>query len=185
MARLQDRYREEVVPQLREQFGYSNVMQVPRLEKVIVNVGVGDAKEDARFLDAAVEELTIITGQKPRINRAKRSVASFKLRAGQAIACQVSLRGKRMFEFVDRLFNVALPRIRDFQGCPMRGFDGRGNYTIGLREQLIFPEIDLDNVSRVRGMNVSLVTSAKTDEEGAGLLRALGLPLQRTDQPTN
>jgi len=181
MARLLERYRQEIVPQLQEQFGYKNVMEVPRLDKVIVNVGVGEAKEDARFLDAAVEELTIITGQKPRVNRAKTSIAAFKLRAGQSVACQVSLRGLRMYEFVDRVFNVALPRIRDFQGCPMRGFDGRGNYTIGLREQLIFPELDLDKVLRVRGMNVTLVTTAKTDEEGASLLRILGLPLQRTE----
>lgn len=182
MDRLQERYRNEIVPTLMEQFGYRNVMQVPRLEKVVVNMGVGDAKEDAKFLDAAVEELTRITGQKPRINRAKRSVASFKLRAGMPIACQVSLRGQRMYEFVDRLFSVALPRIRDFQGLPMRGFDGHGNYTLGIREQLVFPEIDLDKVVRVRGMNVTLVTTAKTDEEGAGLLRSLGLPLRTADQ---
>ena len=184
MARLQQRYREEVVPQLQQQFGYKNLMQVPRLEKVVVNMGVGEAKDDAKFLDAAAEELTIIAGQKPRINRAKRSVAAFKVRTGMPIACQVSLRGVRMYEFVDRLFNVALPRIRDFQGLPMRGFDGRGNYTIGLREQLIFPELDLDKVARVRGMNVSLVTSANTDEEGAALLRTLGLPLRTADQGT-
>jgi len=184
MARLQQRYREEIVPQLKQQFGYGNLMQVPRLVKVVVNMGVGEAKDDAKFLDAAVEELTIITGQKPRINRAKRSVAAFKVRTGMAIACQVSLRGLRMYEFVDRLFNVALPRIRDFQGLPMRGFDGRGNYTIGLREQLIFPELDLDKVARVRGMNVSLVTSANSDQEGAALLRALGLPLRAADQGT-
>jgi len=182
MDRLQERYRQEIVPALIGQFGYRNVMQVPRLEKVIINMGVGDAKEDIKFLDAAVDELSRITGQKPRINRAKRSVASFKLRARMPIACQVSLRGQRMYEFVDRLFNVALPRIRDFQGLPMRGFGGRGNYTLGLREQLIFPEIDLDKVPRVRGINVTLVTTAKTDEEGAGLLRSLGLPLRTDDQ---
>jgi len=182
MDRLQERYRNEIVPALMEQFKYRNPMQVPRLEKVVVNMGVGDAKEDAKFLDAAVEELTLITGQKPRINRARRSVASFKLRAGMPIACQVSLRGRRMYEFVDRLFSVALPRIRDFQGLPMRGFDGHGNYTLGIREQLIFPEIDLDKVVRVRGMNVTLVTTAKTDEEGAGLLRSLGLPLRTAEQ---
>jgi len=178
MPRLKDRYQTEIVNQMTQQFGYSNLMEVPKLEKVVVNMGVGDAREDAKLLDAAITDMTIITGQKPRVNRAKKSIANFKLRQGMAIGCSVTLRGDRMFEFLDRLLNAAIPRIRDFQGLPTRAFDGRSNYTIGLKEQLIFPEIDYDSVVKVRGMDVTIVTTAVTDEESQALLKALGVPLK-------
>src|SRR5713226_2020658 len=177
-ARLKDQYRKETVPRLRERFRYRNVMEVPRLEKVVVNVRVGDATTDSRFLDKTVEELTLIAGQRPVIPRAKKSIAAFKLRKGLPIAAKVTLRGDRMYQFVDKLFNIALPRIKDFKGISERQFDGRGNLNIGVREQLIFPEIDYDKVEKVRGMDITLVTTARTDEEARELLRLLGLPLR-------
>lgn len=175
---LRERYRTEAVPALVERFGYKNPMQVPRLLKVTVNMGVGDAVQNPKALDAAVEDLATITGQKPLITRAKRSIANFKIRAGMPIGCKVTLRGDRMYHFADRLFNVALPRVRDFRGLPSRAFDGRGNYSIGIREQLIFPEINYDKVEKIRGMDVTIATSARTDEEARELLRALGLPFR-------
>jgi len=177
-ARLKEMYRKEAIPRLRERFRYRNVMEVPRLEKVVVNVRVGDATTDARFLDKAVEELTLIAGQRPVIPRAKKSIAAFKLRKGIPIAAKVTLRGDRMYEFVDKLFNATFPRIKDFKGISERQFDGRGNLNIGVREQLIFPEIDYDKVEKVRGMDITLVTTARTDEEARELLRLLGLPLR-------
>lgn len=177
-TRLKERYRKEVVPRLRERFAYQNVMQVPRLEKVVVNVRVGDATTDSRFVDKAAEELALISGQRPVIVRARKSIAAFKLRKGIPIACKVTLRGDRMFEFVDKLFSIALPRIKDFKGISERQFDGRGNLNIGVREQLIFPEIDYDSVEKIRGMDITVVTTAKSDEEAKELLRLLGLPLR-------
>ena len=177
-ARLKEQYRKETVPRLQERFRYRNVMEVPRLEKVVINVRVGDATTDSRFLDKAVEELTVIAGQRPVIPRAKKSIAAFKLRQGIPIAAKVTLRGDRMYQFVDKLFNIALPRIKDFKGISERQFDGRGNLNIGVREQLIFPEIDYDKVEKVRGMDITLVTTAQTDEEARELLRLLGLPLR-------
>ena len=174
---MKTRYREELVPSLKEQLGLSNVMQVPRLEKIVVNMGVGDALKDGRMLDAAVEDLTTITGQKPVITRARKSIAGFKLREGNAIGVKVTLRGDRMWEFFDRLVSIALPRIRDFRGLNPESFDGRGNYSLGLREQIIFPEIDYDSVNQIRGLDVAITTSAETDEQAEALLRGLGLPL--------
>lgn len=179
-SRLKERYQSEIVGKLREQFGYGNVMQVPRFEKVIVNMGVGEAKEDPKLLDAAAKDLATIVGQKPKVNRAKKSIAGFKIRQGLAIGCSVTLRSERMYEFLDRLLNAAIPRIRDFQGLPARSFDGRGNYTIGLKEQLIFPEIAYDDVVKVRGMDIVIVTSAKSDEESRALLKAIGVPLRNS-----
>jgi large subunit ribosomal protein L5 len=181
VPRLKVRFREEVVPQLRQELGLANVMQVPRLEKIVVNMGVGEALRDGRMLDAAVEDLTTIAGQKPVITRARKSIAGFKLREGNAIGVKVTLRGDRMWEFYDRLVSLAIPRIRDFRGLDQRSFDGRGNYTFGLTEQLIFPEIDYDKVLKVRGMDITIVTTARTDDEGRALLRALGFPLVRED----
>jgi large subunit ribosomal protein L5 len=178
VPRLKVRYREELVPALKEQLGLANVMQVPRLEKVVVNMGVGDALKDGRMLDAAVEDVTIITGQKPVITKARKSIAGFKLRQGQPIGVKVTLRGDRMWEFFDRLVSLALPRIRDFRGLSADAFDGHGNYTFGVTEQLIFPEIDYDKVAKVRGMDITIVTTAGTDDEGRALLLALGFPLQ-------
>jgi len=182
-VRLRERYRKEVVPRLRERFRYRNVMEVPRLEKVVVNVRVGDATTDTRFVDKAVEELTQIAGQRPAVARARVSIAAFKLRRGMPIATRVTLRGDRMYEFVDKLFSVTLPRIKDFKGIGERQFDGRGNLNIGVREQLIFPEIDYDKVEKIRGMDITLVTTAKTDEEARELLKALGLPLREAGAP--
>lgn len=179
-ARLKERYRKEVLPKLRERFNYRNVMEVPRLEKVVINMRVGDATQDTRFVDKAVEELTLIAGQRPAIARARKSIAAFKLRKGIPIAAKVTLRGERMWEFVDKLFSIALPRIKDFKGISGRQFDGRGNLNIGVREQLIFPEIDYDKVEKVRGMDITLVTTARSDEEARELLRLLGLPLRET-----
>jgi len=164
---------------LQKQFGYDNMMRVPRLEKVVVNMGVGDAKDDAKLVDAAAADLAIITGQKPAIRRAKKSIANFKIREGMPIGCMVTLRGDRMWEFVHRLVHTALPRIRDFQGIPDKSFDGRGNYSLGIREQLIFPEINIDNVVRTRGMDVTFVTSAQNDDEARALLREIGLPMRK------
>jgi len=175
---LKQRYVEEVVPALREAFGYKNPWQVPRVEKVVVNMGVGDAIQNPKALDAAVGELAAITGQRPIVTRAKRSIANFKLRAGMAIGCKVTLRGDRMWDFLNRLFNVALPRVRDFRGLSARSFDGRGNYTIGIREQLIFPEVDYEKVEKVRGMDITITTTARTDEEAKALLAGLGLPFR-------
>jgi len=172
------RFREEVRPRLQEQLGLSNLMQVPRLEKVVVNMGVGDALKDGRMLEAAVEDLTIITGQKPVITKARKSIAGFKLREGTQIGVKVTLRGDRMWEFVDRLVATAIPRIRDFRGLNPGAFDGHGNYTLGLTEQLIFPEIDYDKVAKVRGMDITVVTTAKDDDQGRALLIALGFPFE-------
>ncbi len=176
MARLKEKYTKEVVPALRERFNYSNVMQVPKITKVVVNIGVGEAVENPKALDAAVRDLETITGQKAIITKAKKSIAAFKLREGMSIGCKVTLNGERMYEFLDRLINVALPRIRDFRGVSSRSFDGRGNYSLGIREQLIFPEINYDEIDKVRGLEVAIVTSAKTDEEALELLKQMGLP---------
>lgn len=178
MARLKDRFDSEIVPALREELGCKNVMQVPRIAKITVNMGVGEAKLDAKLLDKAIEEMTIITGQKPKLNRARKSIANFKLREGMPVGCSVTMRGQRMYEFLDRLVSVALPRIRDFRGISPRSFDGRGNMSMGLKEQIIFPEIDYDNVTQTRGMDVSITTTAKTDEEGRALLAKLGMPFR-------
>ena len=179
VPRVQQRYIEQAIPNLQKQFNYGNVMQVPRLQKVVINMGVGEARDDAKLMDAAVADLTTIAGQKPAIRRAKKSIANFKLREGMPIGCMVTLRGERMWEFVDRLIHAALPRIRDFQGIPDRSFDGRGNYSMGVREQFIFPEIDIDKVTRTRGMDITFVTSAPNDEEARALLRELGLPFRK------
>ena len=169
----------DAVPRVMQTFGYKNVMEVPRIEKVVINVGVGEAKQDIKYLDAAMEEVALITGQRPVVKRAKRSVANFKVRAGMPVGCMVTLRGARMWEFLDRLVTVALPRIKDFRGVSRRSFDGRGNYNLGLREQLVFPEIDYDKVLKVRGMNITIVTTAKKDEEAQALLAELGFPFSR------
>ena len=176
MNGLQERYQAEVVPALQRQFGYDNPMQVPRLSKIVVNIGLGEALQNAKAIDAAVGDLTLITGQKPIITRAKRSIAQFRLRTGNAIGAKVTLRGERMWDFLERLTRVALPRIRDFRGVPSKSFDGRGNYSLGLREQLAFPEIDYDKVDRLRGLEISIVTTAQTDEESKHLLELLGMP---------
>jgi large subunit ribosomal protein L5 len=178
VPRLKTRFREELVPQLQQELGYANPMEVPRFEKVVLNVGVGEAARDAKALDGAVEDLTTITGQRPVITKARKSIASFKLREGMSIGAKVTLRGDRMWEFLDRLLATALPRIRDFRGLDLGAFDGRGNYTIGITEQLVFPEIDYDKVQAVRGMDITVVTTARSDEEGVALLRALGFPLK-------
>ena len=179
--RLHEHYNQVVKPALMQEFGYQNPMQVPRLDKIVVNMGVGDALKDGRMLDAAVEDLTTITGQKPVITRARKSIAGFKLREGNAIGVKVTLRGDRMWEFFDRLVSLAIPRIRDFRGLDPRSFDGRGNYTFGLTEQLIFPEIDYDKVLKVRGMDITIVTTAHNDDDGRALLLALGFPLVRAE----
>jgi len=178
MARLRERYRKEVVPELRKRLGYANLMQVPRVEKVVLNMRVKEALQDQRHLDKAVEELTLISGQKPVVTRAHRSIAAFKLRAGNPIGCKVTLRGQRMYEFLDKLFSIGLPRIKDFKGISTRSFDGRGGMNIGIREQLIFPEIEYDKVDKIRGMDITIVTTAHTDEEARELLRSLGLPVR-------
>ncbi len=175
---MKERYRREVVPAMMARFGYRNVMEVPRLAKVVINMGVGEAVQDPKQLDAAVADLTAITGQKPVVTRARRSIAAFKLRKGMPIGAKVTLRGDRMYHFLDKLINVALPRIRDFRGVSPDSFDGRGNYSLGIREQLIFPEIRYDKVDRVRGMDVTIATTARTDEEAAELLRLLGMPFR-------
>jgi large subunit ribosomal protein L5 len=177
-ARLKERYKEEVLPRLVKEMGYKNRLQVPRLDKVVVNIGVGEAIQNAKAMDQAVGELQVITGQKPVVTRARKAIANFKLREGMAIGCMVTLRGDRMYEFFDRLVNVALPRVRDFKGVSDRSFDGRGNYSLGVREQIIFPEIDLDKVEKVRGLTVCINTTARTDAEGKALLRALGMPFR-------
>ena len=179
--RLKERYSTELVPQLRDELGLGNVMEVPRLEKIVLNCGVGEATQQSSLLDGAVADLTVITGQKPTVRRAKTSIAGFKLREGNAIGAKVTLRGDRMWEFYDRLVSLAIPRIRDFRGLNPNSFDGRGNYTFGVTEQLIFPEIDYDNIDRVRGMDITICTSARTNDEGRALLRALGFPFRRTE----
>jgi large subunit ribosomal protein L5 len=176
VPRLRERYRAEVVPQLQRELGLANVMQVPRLDKVVVNMGVGDAIKDGRMLDAAIEDLQTVTGQRPVVTKARKSIAGFKLREGMSIGAKVTLRGTRMWEFVDRLVSLALPRIRDFRGLSPTAFDGHGNYTLGVTEQLIFPEIDYDKVLKVTGMDITIVTTAKDDDEGRALLAALGFP---------
>ena len=177
VPRLKQRYRAEVISRLQGELGYGNVMEVPSIEKIVVNMGVGDAIKDGRMLEAAVGDLETITGQKPIVTKARKSIAGFKLREGMAIGAKVTLRGDRMWEFLDRLLSIALPRIRDFRGLPPKAFDGKGNYTIGVTEQLIFPEIDYDKVPRVRGMDITVVTTARTDDEGRALLLALGFPI--------
>ncbi|GAB6172272.1 50S ribosomal protein L5 [Paradesulfitobacterium aromaticivorans] len=176
MARLKEKYQKEIAPALQQKFGYKNVMQIPRLEKIVVNMGVGEAIQNSKAIDAAVTDLSKIVGQKPVVTRAKKSIAAFKLRAGMPIGTKVTLRGERMYEFADRLLNVALPRVRDFRGVSAKSFDGRGNYTLGLREQLIFPEIEYDKIDKLRGMDVVFVTTAKTDEEARELLQLFGMP---------
>ncbi|HHT48328.1 MAG TPA: 50S ribosomal protein L5 [Firmicutes bacterium] len=178
MSRLREKYKKEVVPGLQSRFGYKNVMQIPRLEKVVINMGVGEATQDAKVIDAAVKDLTLIAGQKPVVTKAKKSIANFKVRAGATVGCKVTLRGERMYEFLDKLFNVAFPRIRDFRGVSPQSFDGRGNYNLGLREQLIFPEINYDNIDKIRGMDVVIVTTAQSDEEAYELLKLLGMPFR-------
>ena len=177
--RLREKYSKEVAPAMMKEFNYTNIMQVPRVQKVVVNIGLGEAISNAKALDAAVGDLTAIVGQKPMINRAKKSIAAFKLRTNMPIGASVTLRGAKMYEFLDRLMNVSLPRVRDFSGVSNKAFDGHGNYTLGLREQIIFPEIDYDKVDRVRGMEVTIVTTAKTDEEGQRLLRLFGMPFRK------
>ncbi|NLZ27489.1 MAG: 50S ribosomal protein L5 [Firmicutes bacterium] len=178
MNRLKEKYLGDVRNEMMKIFQYRNIMEVPRLEKVVVNMGVGDAKENARLLDAAAHDLSLITGQKPIITKAKKSVASFKVREGMAIGCMVTLRGDRMYHFVDKLFNVALPRVRDFRGISPRSLDGRGNFSLGIKEQLVFPEIDYSQVEKIRGMDITIVTTARTDEEARELLRLMGMPFR-------
>lgn len=176
IPRLKEKYSNEVTGALMQKFGYKSSMQVPKLEKIVINMGVGDARENPKALDAATGDLAIITGQKPIVTKAKKSVANFKVRQGMAIGCKVTLRGSRMYEFVDKLFNIALPRVRDFRGVSDKAFDGRGNYSLGIKEQLIFPEIEYDKIEKVRGMDIIFVTTAKTDEEARELLKLLGMP---------
>jgi large subunit ribosomal protein L5 len=179
MARLKDKYKNEIAGSLAKEFDIKNPMAVPRIEKVVVNMGLGEASANAKILDVAAEELKAITGQKPVITKAKKSIAAFKLRQGMAIGTMVTLRGDRMYEFLDRLISVALPRVRDFRGISGKAFDGRGNYTLGIREQLIFPEIDFNKVDKTRGMNISIITTAKTDEQARSLLKSLGMPFRQ------
>lgn len=178
MARLKEKYVNEVIGKLKEKFSYKNIMQVPEMEKVVINMGLGEAIQNAKAIDAAAGDLAIIAGQRPVVTRAKKSIAGFKLREGMPIGCKVTLRGERMYEFVDKLFNIALPRVRDFRGVSGKAFDGRGNYTLGVKEQLMFPEIEYDRVDKVRGMDIVFVTSAKTDEEAKELLAQLGMPFK-------
>ena len=178
MSRLRQRYEKEVIPALKKEFGYSNVMAIPKVEKIVVNMGLGEATQNAKIVDTGADEVGKITGQKPVITRAKKSIAQFKVRKGMPIGTMVTLRGERMWDFLDRLISVALPRVRDFRGVSQRGFDGRGNYTLGLKDQLLFPEIDYMKVDKARGMNISVVTTAKTDEESRKLLQLLGMPFR-------
>ena len=183
IPRLKKKYREQIVPALQEEFKYANVMQIPGLTKIVVNMGVGEAARDSKIIDGAVRDLTVITGQKPTITKARKSIAQFKLREGMPIGCHVTLRGNRMWEFADRLLTLALPRIRDFRGLNGRQFDGKGNYTFGLNEQVMFLEIDQDKIDRVRGMDITFVTSATNDQEGRALLKHLGFPFKAVDDP--
>jgi large subunit ribosomal protein L5 len=182
MSRLKDRYVKDVVPALKKEFGYTNVMAVPKIQKVVVNMGLGEATANAKIIEVGADELARITGQKPVVRRAKKSIAAFKVRKGQPIATSVTLRGDRMYEFLDRLMTIALPRVRDFRGVSPKGFDGRGNFTLGLRDQLLFPEIDYMKVDKARGMNVSVVTSARTDQEARKLLQLIGMPFRAQEQ---
>ncbi len=179
MARLKDKYKSEVVAKLMDTYHYDSVMQVPAVSKIVINLGVGDATSNSKLLDDAVRDLTIISGQKPVITKAKKSIASFKLREGQAIGCKVTLRGDRMYEFLDKLVSISLPRVRDFRGVSKNAFDGRGNYTLGIKEQLIFPEIDFDKIGKIRGMDIVIVTTANTDKEAYTLLELLGMPFHK------
>jgi len=183
-ARLKERYLEQIRPELMQRFGYSSPMQAPRIEKVTVNMGVGDAKQDSGMLEAAAEQLGTITGQRPSVRRARKSIAQFKVRAGMPVGVAVTLRGERCYEFLDRLMSVAIPRIRDFRGLNPRAFDGRGNYSLGVREQIIFPEVDYDRIDQVRGLDITITTSASSDEESFALLQALGMPFAREGAPT-
>jgi large subunit ribosomal protein L5 len=179
MARLREFYQKQVIPALTKEFGYKNVMAVPKVEKISINIGLGEATQNAKLMDGAVNELTQIAGQKPVVTKAKKSIAAFKLREGMPIGCMVTLRGDRMYEFLDRLVNVALPRVRDFRGVSSKSFDGRGNYTLGVKDQLIFPEIDYAKVDKTKGMNVTITTTARTDAEGVALLKGLGMPFRQ------
>lgn len=179
VARLKEKYASEIVPALVKKYGYTSVMQVPHIEKVVINIGVGDATANSKLLDDAVNDLTVIAGQKPQITRSKKSIASFKLRVDQAIGCKVTLRGQRMYEFLDKLITITLPRVRDFRGVSKNAFDGRGNYTLGVKEQLIFPEINYDKVGKLRGMDIVIVTTAQTDEEAYSLLELVGMPFAK------
>jgi large subunit ribosomal protein L5 len=179
MARFKEKYVNEVVPGLTKHFGYANRMMVPRMQKVVINIGLAEGKDDIKIIDGAMKELAAITGQKPKMTRAKKSIANFKLRAGQPVGCKVTLRGRMMYEFFDRLVTIAAPRIRDFRGLPTNSFDGRGNYTFGLEEQVVFPEIDYDDVEMMKGMDITIVTSAKTDEEAFELLKLMGMPFRQ------
>ncbi|HUS89167.1 MAG TPA: 50S ribosomal protein L5 [Desulfosporosinus sp.] len=176
MARLKDRYQNEIAPALQQKFAYTNVMQIPKVDKIVINMGVGEAVQNSKAIDSAVADLMKLSGQKPVVTRAKKSIAAFKLREGMPIGCKVTLRGQRMYEFMDRLLNVALPRVRDFRGVSAKAFDGRGNYTLGIKEQLIFPEMEYDKIDKLRGMDVVFVTTARTDEEARELLRGFGMP---------
>ncbi|GFE59218.1 50S ribosomal protein L5 [Geobacter sp. AOG1] len=178
MSRLKELYNKEMVPQLMKDFNYKNIMEVPKIDKIVINMGLGEAIQNVKILDSAAEELSAISGQKTVITKAKKSIASFKLRQGMPIGCMVTLRKERMYEFLDRLVNVALPRVRDFKGVSAKGFDGKGNYSLGVKEQLIFPEINYDKVDKIKGMNISIVTTAKSDEEGRALLKLLGMPFR-------
>lgn len=178
MPRLKDKFKNDIIKAMMDKFNYKNVMEVPKLEKIVVNIGVGEAIQNSKAIDAAVNDLMIITGQRPVVTKAKKSIAGFKLRAGMNIGCKVTLRGDRMYEFADRVINVALPRVRDFRGVSPKSFDGRGNYSLGIKEQLIFPEIDYDKIDKVRGMDIVFVTTAKTDEEARELLRLMGMPFK-------
>ena len=177
-SRMREIYSKEIAPAMQKKFGYKNVMQIPKLEKIVVNMGVGEAKENSKILEAAARDMEIITGQKPVLTKAKKSVANFKIREGMAIGCKVTLRSDKMYEFLDRFFNVALPRVRDFRGINPNGFDGRGNYSVGIKEQLIFPEIDYDKIDKIRGMDINIVTTAKTDEEAREFLSLMGAPFR-------
>lgn len=179
MVRLQERYEKEVVPAMIEKFGYKNIMEVPKLEKIVINMGVGEARENQKVLEAAVNDLTLISGQKPILTRAKKSVANFKIRENMPLGCKVTLRKAKMYEFADKLVSIALPRVRDFRGVSSKAFDGRGNYSLGIKEQLIFPEIEYDKIDKVRGMDIIFVTTAKTDEEARELLKLLGMPFSK------
>ncbi len=178
MARLHEYYKKDVVPKMKEKFGYTNPMRVPRLDRVVINMGLGEAIENIKVLDSAVEEIGVISGQKPVITKARKSISNFKLREGASIGVKVTLRRERMYHFLDKLMGVALPRVRDFKGVSPKGFDGRGNYTLGIREQIIFPEVNYDKIDKIKGMNITIVTTARTDEEGLELLRLLGMPFR-------
>lgn len=180
MSRMQDKYNQEVAPALMTKFGYKSTMQIPKLEKIVINIGLGDARENPKVIDAAMSDLAAITGQKPVVTKARKSVANFKVREGMSIGCKVTLRANKMYEFLDRLFNIALPRVRDFRGINPNSFDGRGNYSLGVKEQLIFPEIDYDKIDKIRGMDIIIVTTAKTDEEAREMLSLMGAPFYRS-----